>query len=73
MLINILINKVYIYQNKAVIVYNVSNVKQEIDLSLINNIECSLVDADALPNRKKLQKFGANIYKSTENFEFIVF
>lgn len=49
MLINILINKVYIYQNKAVIVYNVSNVKQEIDLSLINNIECSLVDADALP------------------------
>ena len=49
MLINILINKVYIYTNKAVIVYNVSNVKQEIDLSLINNIECSLVDADALP------------------------
>lgn len=55
MLINILINKVYIYQNKAVIVYNVSNVKQEIDLSLINNIECSLVDADALPNRNLLQ------------------
>ena len=55
MLINILINKVYIYPNKAVIVYNVSNVKQEIDLSLINNIECSLVDADALPNRNLLQ------------------
>lgn len=55
MLINILINKVYIYQNKAVIVYNVSNVKQEIDLSLINNIECSLVDANALPNRNLLQ------------------
>lgn len=55
MLINILINKVYIYTNKAVIVYNVSNVKQEIDLSLINNIECSLVDADALPNKNLLQ------------------
>ncbi|MBQ7137031.1 MAG: hypothetical protein IJO43_03560 [Bacilli bacterium] len=55
MLINILINKVYIYTNKAVIVYNVSNVEQEIDLSLINNIECSLVDSDALPNKKTLQ------------------
>lgn len=55
MLINILINKVYIYTNKAVIVYNVSNVEQEIDLSLINNIECSLVDSDALPNRNLLQ------------------
>lgn len=51
MLINILINKVYIYTNKAVIVYNVSNAEQEIDLSLINNIECSLVDSDALPFR----------------------
>ena len=49
MLINILINKVYIYTNKVVIVYNVNNAEQEIDLSLINNIESSLVDSDALP------------------------
>lgn len=67
MLINILINKVYVYTNKAVIVYNVSNVKQEIDLSLINNIECSLVDADALPLLEIIQKIGFNLYKSTEN------
>ena len=49
MLINTLINRVYLYKSKIVIVYNINNREQEIEISLIKNIEGSTVDSTALP------------------------
>lgn len=58
MLINILINKVYLYTNKVVIVYNIYEQTKEIEKSLIKNMESSSVESVALPNVDKLQMIG---------------
>lgn len=55
MLINVLINKVYLYTNKLVIVYNINEQTKEIEKSLIKNIESSSVESVALPYEKTVE------------------
>ncbi len=53
LLINTFINKVYLYTNKVIIVYNVNKKEQEIEISLINKVESSPVESVALPYESK--------------------
>lgn len=50
-LINTLINKVYLYKDKAIILFNINNHIEEVNISLLNDIESSLLNAVALPFR----------------------
>jgi len=50
MLVNTLINRVYLYYNKVAIVINIGGVEKEIEISLIEgNLECSPFGVYALP------------------------
>lgn len=62
MLINILINKVYLYTNKVVVVYNINEQTKEVEKSLIKNMDSSSVESVALPFRKLLQIIGVFMY-----------
>ena len=48
-LINTLVNKVYLYKDKAIILFNINNHVEEVKISLLNDIESSLFNAVALP------------------------
>lgn len=48
-LINTLVNKVYLYKDKAIILFNINNHIEEVNISLLNDIESSLLNAVALP------------------------
>lgn len=52
-IINNLINKVYLYNDKIVAFYNISDKKEEIEISLLNDVKSSLFGADALPFKIK--------------------
>ncbi len=49
MLINTLVNRVYVYTDKIIIVYNINNQEQEIEISLLKTLEDSSIDNVALP------------------------
>ena len=49
-LINTLVNKVLLYEDRLIIVFNVNNVEQEITISLLENLESSSFKVSALPN-----------------------
>lgn len=48
-LINTLINKVLLYDDRLVIVFNINNVEQEMTISLLKNLESSSFKVSALP------------------------
>lgn len=48
-LINTLVNKVILYDDRLIIVFNVNNVEQEITISLLKNLEGSSFKVSALP------------------------
>ena len=48
-LINTLVNKVYLHKDKAIILFNINNHVEEVKISLLNDIESSLFNAVALP------------------------
>jgi len=50
MLVNTLINSVYLYYNKVILVLNIGNKEKEIEISLIKGLESSSLDKQALPN-----------------------
>lgn len=52
-LITTLINRVYLYDTKAMLIFNTQNKSIEIEISLVNDIECSLMVANSSPKRKK--------------------
>lgn len=52
-LINTLVNKVLLYEDKMVIIFNVNNAEQEITISLIKNLESSDFKVSALPFENK--------------------
>jgi DNA invertase Pin-like site-specific DNA recombinase len=49
MLINTLVNRVYLYSDKVIIIFKVDNNEQEIEISLLNDLEYSPMDMTALP------------------------
>ena len=49
MIINLLVNSVYLYDEKLLIVFNVKNKTAEIELDLLKDIESSYMGVDALP------------------------
>ena len=52
-LINTLVNKVYLYKNKATILFNINNQIEEVNISLLEDVESSLFNAQALPFKSK--------------------
>ena len=48
-LINTLVNKAYLYKNKATILFNINDQIEEINISLLEDVESSLLNAKALP------------------------
>lgn len=48
-LINVLINRVYLYKDKATILFNINNQIEEVNISLLEDVESSLFNAQALP------------------------
>lgn len=48
-LINTLINKVLLYEDRLTLVFNINNVEQEITISLLENLESSSFKVSALP------------------------
>ena len=48
-LINTLVNKVYLYKDRATIIFNINNQIEEVDVSLLDDVESSLLNAKALP------------------------
>ncbi|MCI9279431.1 MAG: hypothetical protein HFJ02_01345 [Bacilli bacterium] len=48
-LINTLVSRVLLYEDKMVIIFNINQVEQEITLSLIKNLESSDFKVSALP------------------------
>ncbi len=48
MLISILVNKIYLYDDKAIIIFNTQNYQVEIKLDLLDNIEKVLLKGDEL-------------------------
>lgn len=52
MLVNTLVNKVYLYTDRIVIMFNINNREEEIEISLFNDIESSLFNSKALPLSK---------------------
>jgi len=53
LLINVLVNKIYLYDNKMIIVFNTQDKPLEIKVPLLNYIESSLMGAVAPPNKKQ--------------------
>lgn len=49
-LINVLINKIYLYDDRFTIIFNTQDKDITIDISLINDIECSYLIANGSPN-----------------------
>ena len=60
-LINTLVNKVYLYKNKATILFNINNQIEEVNISLLEDVESSLFNAQALP---------LSIYTNSYEIEF---
>ncbi len=54
-LINTLVNRILLYEDKMVIIFNINQVEQEITISLIKNIESSDFKVSALPYVNLLQ------------------
>lgn len=50
-LINVLVNKVYLYKDRATILFNINNQIEEVNISLLEDVESSLLKAQALPFR----------------------
>lgn len=48
-LINTLVNKVYLYKDRATILFNINNQIEEVNISLLEDVESSLLKAQALP------------------------
>ena len=48
-LINVLVNKVYLYKDRATILFNINNQIEEVNISLLEDVESSLLKAQALP------------------------
>lgn len=48
-LINTLVNKVYLYKDRATIIFNINNHQEEVDVSLLDDVESSLLNAKDLP------------------------
>lgn len=51
-LIDTLVNKVYLYNDRLIILFNVNNQVEEVKISLLKDVESSLFDAVALPFKK---------------------
>ena len=66
LLINTLIYQVYLYDEEITIVFNTQNKPLTKNIPRINVLESSFLGKDALPDVDNLQKYGVNIYKSTE-------
>ncbi len=50
-LIDTLVNKVYLYDDRLTILFNINNHIEEVDISLLKNVESSLLGVTALPFR----------------------
>jgi len=61
-LINTLINKVLLYEDRLILVFNVNNVEQEMTISLLENLESSSFKVSALPNNNHSLIFRAFLY-----------
>lgn len=48
-LINTLVNKVYLYKDRATILFNINSQIEEVNISLLEDVESSLFSAKALP------------------------
>lgn len=51
MLINVLINRIYLYDKKITLIFNTQDKPVEIEVSLLNDMECSFMASEALPLR----------------------
>ncbi len=71
-LINTLVNKVYLYNDRATILYNINNQIEEVSISLLKDVESSLFNAQALPFEKIVAPSDVEIKLSSKELSFFV-